>query len=263
MNQNYQNSNNGGFTVNSAPGANTGNGYSSFGPPPASGVAFQMLANQETSNEENSRTSSATIHLSFGIGEIITGLFSNVGQVVTSFFSFIQLQLGVSDTTFRELGMSGGVGYAMAHTPAYVWVALVISIGAQILLQAGYLVLSHTWKKSQHDAQPTHQRYGFIQVLASKEVGYFFTGLGFLLDVAGDIGFAIAFNVPVVVCILFGLMLNGLSTWVLYDGDERVHFAYPLWYNTWKLRQIWKQAALERARLMHGVSPDGRHLTRG
>ena len=102
--------------------------------------------------------------------------------------------------------------------------------------------------------------HGFVEVLLSKEAGWFFTGLGFVLDVVGDLGFAIAFNVPWHVCIIFGLLMNGLSTYVLYDGDERFHYSYPVWWATQEAKKIWRQAALERARLMQGVSRDGRAL---
>ena len=154
----------------------------------------------------------------------------------------------------------GAGGYVSATYPAFLWVSFVLAIGAQILLQAGCQILSHSWKREQHAEQNAQQRYGWVQVLLSKETGWFFTGLGFVLDAVGDLGFAIAFNIPWYVCILFGLIMNGLSTFVLYDGDERFHFAYPLWWTQHMGKKLWRQAALERARLMHGVTRDGRAL---
>lgn len=265
---------NNGFNIRTAPGtAPAGGGeshtqphatYPPMQPPvipvaPASGNDYQHAPRQQ-SQEEDVRTSTSTRHLIFGLIEICAGVCSNLSQIFTTIFSFIQIQMGTSDQTFALYGPWGGWGQVAMKHPAYIWVAIVLAIGAQILLQAGCQILSRTWKKEQQAVREGHQHYGFVQVLISKEAGWFFTGLGFVLDVVGDIGFAIAFGVPWLVCLLFGLMMNGLSTFVLYDGDERFHYAYPIWWQLYTGRRLWKQAAQERARLMHGVSRDGRAL---
>lgn len=243
-----------GFTVRPVPGGTSAStpyalSYSASGP-----------GGNDQGRQENVRESTASRHMIFGLIEIVAGLLSNIGQTATTFFSFIQIQLGVKDTTFSQYGPLGGMGTVMTTHPVFVWVSLAIAIGAQILLQAGCQVLSHAWKQEQRAEQQDHQRYGVVRVLLSQEAGWFFTGLGFVLDAVGDLGFAIAFGIPWYVCVLFGLMMNGLSTVVLYDGDERFHYAYPIWWKMWKARKVWAQAALEQARLMHGVSPDGRSL---
>lgn len=258
----YQQQPTGGFTVRSAPAAQQQGTY----PSQAGGAGYQEYMKQDGQvqgeNEEDVRNSTATRHMIFGVIEISAGLASNFIQIGTTIFSFMQIQLGIENRIFDRYGMWGGYRYVAATLPAYVWVSFVMAIGAQILLQAGCQILSRSWKKEQQAAaqQTQQQRYGFVQVLLSKEAGWFFTGLGFVLDAVGDLGFAIAFGIPWYVCILFGLIMNGLSTFVLYDGDERFHYAYPLWWTMYTMRKVWRQAALERARLMHGVSRDGRAL---
>jgi hypothetical protein len=260
-----------GFNVRSAPGAAGGaGGYQAGGyqqaypdqQPHYGSYQEYERNNPKTLEEENIRKSTATRHMWFGVIEIGVGLGSNFGQIITTFFSFIQIMLGVNDTTLQNSGLSAVVG---SH-PAFVWVALVMGIGSQILLQAGCQILSHSWKKErqlQMDAgMKESQRRGVVDVLMSKEAGWFFTGLGFVMDAVGDLGFAIAFGIPWYVCLLFGLLMNGLSTYVLYDGDERFHFSYPIWWTARQAKKLWKQAALESARLRHGVSPDGRSLIR-
>lgn len=250
----------GGFTVRSAPGG----AQQGYYPAQTGGTGYNDYMRQngpvKGEDEESVRTSTATRHMIFGMIEIAAGISSNFIQVGTTIFSFMQIQLGVKSRVFERYGMWGGWNYVAINYPAFVWVSIVMAIGAQILLQAGCQILSRSWKKEQQVAQQTQHRYGFVQVLLSKEAGWFFTGLGFVLDAVGDLGFAIAFNIPWYVCVLFGLIMNGLSTFVLYDGDERFHFAYPIWWMLYTGRKVWRQAALERARLMHGVSRDGRAI---
>ena len=243
----------GGFNVRSAPAGAAGCSQ------PITDQQY-LKHNEQGDNEDNVRTSTATRHMIFGIIEIGTGMVANFVQVWTTIFSFMQIQLGVTDHTFHRYGPWGGWTQVATYHPAFLWVSIVLAIGAQILLQAGCQILSRTWKKEQQAMRKKHQHYGFVQVLLSKEAGWFFTGLGFVLDAVGDLGFAIAFGVPWYICVLFGLMMNGLSTFILYDGDERFHYAYPIWWTMYTARKVWRQAALEHARLMQGVSRDGRTL---
>lgn len=259
MSQPYQQS---GFNIRSAPGAG-GYAQQQYYPAQPGTAGYQEYVKQNgqaQNNEEHVRTSTATGHTIFGAIEIGTGIAANFIQMGTTIFSFIQIQLGVHNLIFQTYGPWGGWSYVSTHNPAYIWISIIIAIGAQILLQMGCHVLSGKWKKDNLAIRQNNQSYGFVQVLLSKEAGWFFTGLGFVLDAVGDLGFAIAFAVPWYVCILFALLMYGLSTVVLYDGDERFHYAYPIWWSIHQARKLWKQAALERARLMHGVSPDGRSL---
>ncbi len=247
----------GGFTVHSTP-----TGGPASGAAPATFSTFsQQVPPLGEEDEENVRESTAARHLYFSLTEIGTGLLSNAGQMVTTFYSFIFIQLGAQSRLFVEKGPFGGLGTVMATHPAFVWVALVFAVGSQVLFQAGCQILTKGWKKRQRELREQEQpRYGIVRVLLQKEVGYFFTGVGFVLDAVGDLGFAYAFLIPWYVCILFAVLMYGLSTFILYDGDERFHYAYPIWWKMHKARKVWTQAALEKARIMQGLTPDGRAL---
>ena len=251
----YQNTN-GGFIVRQAPGSNRQQSQ-------ASSSTYQEFAKETREGDgdgENVRASTAARHMWFGLIEIVAGLFSNLGQVGTTVFSLVQIQLGVKDQTFATYGPLGGLG-TVAHThSAFIWVAAIMAVGSQILLQAGCQILSYTWKKEQRPSQQEERALGLVRILLNKEVGWFFTGVGFVLDAVGDLGFAFAFGIPWYVCIFFGLIMYGLSSFVLYDGDERFHYAYPLWWKMNEAKKVWRQAALEKARLLQGVSRDGRAL---
>ena len=245
-----------GFNARSAPGAAAGP-VPAQAQAPAKNTAARIAEIAE--EDQNTRISSSGRQMLFGLIEIVGGIASNIGQTMTTFYSFIQLQLGLSDTTLRSDGPLGGLLWVARYRSADLWVALAIALGTQILMQAGCQVVYHKWKR-ENITENQESRVGIVQVWMHGGIGKFFTGLGFIGDAVGDIGFVFAFGIPWYVCILFGLILNGLSTFGLYDGDERFHAAYLVWWRFDQAKKLWKQAALEKARLLQGMSRDGKSL---
>ena len=161
----YQQQPTNGFTVRTAPSAPQQQGYA---PSPSrvggtGGYQEYMSQNRQASgeDEESVRTSTATRHMFFGMIEISAGIASNFIQIGTTIFSFMQIQLGIKNQVFQRYGMWGGWSYVAANNPAFLWVAIVLAIGAQILLQAGCQILSRSWKKGAagRTTRPTALRF--------------------------------------------------------------------------------------------------------
>jgi hypothetical protein len=264
---------NGGFTVRSAPGA----GSSSGGEAPftGGGSSYTGLAPQQTSGGEEKRTpqeelafeetttkiSSPMRQMRLGLTEKLVGLGANGVQMVTTFYSVVQICVGIKDTTLSTYGPTKGLLMILGANPVYGLIGVVIAVIAQLLLQAGCQRISKRWK-AEHITQHQDQRFGIIKVALDDRIGLFFTLCGAVLDAVSDVSFVYAFHIPWYVCATFGLLMNGAGTWMLYDGDERFHAAYMVWWRLEMAKKAFAQAVLEKARLMQGVSKDGRTLAR-
>ena len=262
--------NTGGFTVRSAPGTASGNSYGG-GTPPYSGLAPQppqtgggnkkQATPQEQLAYEESTTkiSSPKRQMNLGLAEKYTVLGANGVQMITTFYSCLQICIGIKDSTLATYGPFKGLGMILSANPIYALIGLVIAVVAQLLLQAGCQRISKRWK-AEHITQHQDQRFGIIKVALNDRVGLFFTGLGFLIDAISDISFVFAFHIPWYMCILFGLVMNGAATWLYYDGDERFHSAYMVWWRLEMAKKAWAQAVIEKARIMQGLTKDGKAL---
>jgi hypothetical protein len=198
--------------------------------------------------------------MNLGLAEKYTGLAANGVQIITTFYSFVQICVGIHDPTLSTYGPFVGLGMIIGHNAIYAIVGLVIGIVAQLLLQAGCQRISKRWK-AEHITRHQDQRLGIVKVALHDRVGLFFTGLGFVVDAISDLSFVFAFHIPWYVCILFGLLMNGAATWLYYDGDERFHASYMVWWRLEMAKQAWAQAVMEKARMMQKLSKDGRSLT--
>lgn len=271
MSQNYSQTG-GGFTVHSAPGAGSAPaygstpGYSGLMPmTPTTGQSGQQsqgrTPEEELAAEETStKISSPRRMMNLGLAEKYSGLGANFAQATTTFYAFLQICMGLSDQTLAQHGPIIGLIKILQTNLIYAVVGLVMGVGAQLLLQAGCQRISKKWKR-EHITQHQDQRLGIVKVALSDRVGLFFTGLGFIIDGVSDLSFVYAFHIPWYVCVLFGLMMNGMSTWLYYDGDERFHSAYMVWWRLETAKKAWAQAALEKARILQGLARDGRSLT--
>lgn len=257
----------GGFTVHSAPGAGAAPGYgstpaySTLMPLPSNDGAKQQRTPQEelAYEEASTKISSPKRMMNLGLAEKFSGLGANVAQATTTFYSFLQICMGLNDQTLAAHGPIIGLFKILQTNLIYGLVGLVMGIGAQLLLQAGCQRISKKWKH-EHITQNQDQRLGIMKVALSDKIGLFFTGLGFIIDAVSDLSFVYAFHIPWYVCILFGLMMNGMATWLYYDGDERFHSAYMVWWRLEMAKKAWAQAVLEKARILQGLSKDGKFL---
>lgn len=255
----------GGFTVHSAPsGGNTGYGpvppYTGRDPQPARGTQKLSTPQEQLALEETTtKISSPKRQMNLGMAEKYTGLAANGVQMITTFYSIVQICVGIHDNTLATYGPFKGLAMILRTNPIYGLIAVVIAVVAQLLLQAGCQRISKRWK-SEHITQNQDQRFGIIKVALNDRVGLFFTGLGFLIDAVSDLSFVFAFHIPWYMCIIFGLVMNGAATWLYYDGDERFHSAYMVWWRLEMAKKSWAQAVLEKARLMQGLSRDGKAL---
>ena len=270
MAQNFPNTG-GGFTVHSAPGAGSNPGYGSA--PAYSGLmpATTATNNGETNQQRRSpqeelayeeattKISSPRRMMNLGLAEKYSGLGANVVQGTTTMYAFLQLCMGLQDQTLSAYGPFVGIFKIAQSNFIYIVVGVVMGLGAQLLLQAGCQRISKKWKR-EHITQNQDQRLGIVKVALSDKIGLFFTGLGFIIDAISDLSFVYAFHIPWYVCILFGLMMNGMATWLYYDGDERFHSAYMVWWRLEMAKKAWAQAVLEKARILQGLSKDGKSL---
>jgi hypothetical protein len=260
----------GGFTVRSAPGAGAAPGYGNT--PAYSGLMPTTTTNGGGTNQQGrspqeelayeettTKISSPRRMMNLGLAEKYCGLGANFAQMTTTFYSFLQICMGLSDQTLAKNGPIIGLVKVLQTSLIYGLVGLIMGVGAQLLLQAGCQRISKKWKR-EHITQNQDQRLGIIKVALSDKIGLFFTGLGFIIDGISDLSFVYAFHIPWYVCILFGLMMNGLATWVYYDGDERFHSAYMVWWRLEMAKKAWAQAVLEKARILQGLSKDGKSL---
>lgn len=257
--------NTGGFTVHSAPGAGqyTGSPYSGMAPQPTGGGSKKKQAatpqEQLAYEETTTKISSPKRQMNLGIAEKYTGLGANGVQMITTFYSCIQICVGIKDATLSTFGPFVGLGMILKVNPIFALIGLVIAVVAQLLLQAGCQRISKRWK-AEHITQHQDQRFGIIKVALNDRVGLFFTGLGFLIDAVSDLSFVYAFHIPWYMCIIFGLIMNGAATWLYYDGDERFHSAYMVWWRLEMAKKAWAQAVIEKARIMQGLTKDGKAI---
>ena len=252
------------FTVHQAPGA--GDQYTGS---PYTGTPSQQQTNagqkrrspqEQLAYEETSvKISSPQRQMNLGLTEKYVGLSANIAQITTTFYSFLQICVGMNDPTLSTYGPFVGLAMILHKNPVYAVIGLVMGVGAQLLLQAGCQRISKRWK-AEHITEHQDQRFGIVKVALSDRIGLFFTGLGFIIDAVSDISFVFAFHIPWYVCILFGLMTNGLATWLYYDGDERFHASYMVWWRLEMAKKAWAQAVIEKARILQGLSKDGKAL---
>lgn len=258
--QGPHNSKAGGFTVNTAPGGtgnwtdapNTGMNWGTATPPPFSFPPGSVQQTQQNPQEEEQRQVKSTTpgqQLATGGMEIFMGLVANVGQIVTSFSSVLLSEAGAILTA---KGWWGGMG-ALAHDrPWDLFFAFLVSFGAQTLIHAGCQRIKRESKLQGQLAEMGHPSKVqlFIEIMLHEKLGTGLTIIGALIDTVGDLYFTLTVGVPFVLFILIAILMNGLATWVLYDGLERYHIGWLAHYQhkTWKWAV--RQAALELARSM-------------
>ena len=260
--QGPQNARSGGFQVNTATGGagnftgapNTGMNWNTATPPPfpfPPGTTPQAQQNSRQQEEQRQvKSTTPGQQLATGGMEIFMGLVANIGQIVTSFSSVLLSEAGAILTA---KGWWDGMG-AIAHgQPWDLFFAFLISFGAQTLIHAGCQRIKREGKSQQGQlAEVGHPSRAqlFIEIILHEKIGVGLTVIGALIDTIGDLYFTLTVGVPFVLFILIAVLMNGLATWVLYDGLERYHIGWLAHYQikTWKWAV--RQAALELARAM-------------
>lgn len=189
----------------------------------------QTRSNDTTRQEEPDDTpyEAALEHppfLKFGIGflEFVAGIATNVIQVSTSTYAFLS---GMEGETVRVKNIQE----LLTIQPHMFTIALVISIGVQLVLHMNSQSMSSTWRRLRHIRLSHDTLHAATDVKNYLEVRTWLFVVALLLDVIGDSRYVTLFTKEPVAVGAWVIFLTALSTLVMYDGATRMWGAMQDW----------------------------------